>query len=361
MKKHKLAMLCAVGFAMVTLTAMPQRVYASEDSQEYTESEPYYSDAEFEEFYNAEKDIVINGSEEASQGALMNLYNLAKFGGMTKKQLEQVLNDGLLISNLDEFKEAELVDGDFTPAIGEGDTTYNYTKEVTEVAYKDVVFPEEDPLETHNFENLTDEAEIALLNSTVDFYPDNTYIKVRETAPNKVINGQVFNAATINGTTGIYIDFTDDDYKVTRYRWYPTGWIVSETSSYDLGIEYDESHIHFNEQKKLPRPAGISIKMEKPETMYNIFYANGTLQGSYESDENGFITMLIEDATDYKVSTGGLPFTTATKKKLEDVKRAWQSVDFGKPSVLIILGLEGVLLVLFIWMVARGIISIKKK
>ena len=361
MTKHKLAILYAVGFAVLALAATPQRVYANEEQQENTKSEPYYSDAEFEEFYNNEKAIVINGSEEESQGALFNLYSLAIYGGMTVKQLEQVLNDGLLVSNLDEFKEAGLVDADFTPAVGEGDTTYNYTKEATEVAYKDVVFPENDPLPTHNFENLTDEAEIALLNSTVDFYPDNTYIKVRETAPNKVINGQVLNAATINGTTGIYIDFTDDDYKVTSYRWYPTGWIVSETSSYDLGIEYDESHIHFCEQKKLPRPAGISIKMEEPQTMYNVFYSNGTLFGSYESDENGFITMLIEDATDYKVTTGGLPFTAATKKKLQDVRTAWKNVDFGKPSVLIILGLEAVLLILFLWMVARGIISIKKK
>ena len=351
----------------VSVTEIEESVQTEEDdpyaeTPAFTDENPYYTDDEFNAMYEAEKAVVLSGNESEAQTALSDLYHLALYRGMTSTQLQRVLNEGFLVDNIDDLKKAGILDEDFTLDLAEGTPTYSYDteKNVTQVDYADVEWPDTDPVKNHNFPEINTEAELALLNSTSDLYADNTYIQVRDSGKNKTINGMVFNAATLNGTTGIYIDFTDDDYKVVKYRWYPTGWMVASTSEYNLGIEYDETHIHFNAQQALPRQAGIFVKMEEPEMKYNLFYSDGSLMGSYTSDENGYIYFTVKDATDYKVSTGNLPFESL-KGRLEDVKENFSHIDFNEPSVLIVCALEIILFICAIVLVIIGIRRIKQK
>lgn len=291
MKSHKL--LAAIMLSVMTISiTIP--VIAAGPSDYLDEPAGYYSDSEFDKYYEEQK--VKFGTDE-DERAKLELLQFIYGGHCTYAQLRKILEDGYLTEFIDRFKASGLLESDYELPSSVTVIPTNITfVEGGSDEHKSLTDVEGTTLK-HELEDFSIENENNIVALLQDQDPADAYVSLPDSLEDKKMHGFVAAHSFYNGEP-VGIAFTDKDGNVT-YAWTFKDVLYRgpNEGQLDLAIQSntaDGGTLSFNlEGIKEGDGATLHIPLAEDDRDkdYSIIDEEGNIIQTVEPDDYGFITL----------------------------------------------------------------------
>lgn len=281
----------------------------------------YFTDEEFQKFFNTCKQRYADGEETI----VYNILFLILQRSITLDQLHQILDAGYLTEYVSEFKSSHILEPDYSVP---SDTPIHKTPELNRVtpekSYSETYTTMEDPDKeyVHNLnELLSIDAQKVIVELLQDDVLGNAYIVCPESMSDKTMSGQMLEIAAFSPEI-LHIIFMSPDNNRALYTWEFARIMYLNRDPIDLNVEYNGKTLKFDLGDTLPKAASLLLYTGEPEgTTVNLKNHDGTIAYSLTVDKDGYIAIPnIYDRGDYRVSNEYVQKDTGPAEQTDEKK-----------------------------------------
>ena len=256
------------------------------------ENNYFKTDEDFTAYFDNVKKLIAKDPDSPSQFIALNRF--ITFGGATKAQVKQILDEGYLTENIDKYKEAGLLDENYELPEGvritktiEPKTTDENGKPIEPISSFSL---------THEVESFDDEAIVALSRLLADDNPDDAYMTITNAKDSpKLLSAGLVTTSGYN-VEPITLTFKDDEGE-TDYTWVFDHQILGNPyQDLDVNMVREDKKISFDLGVELPQPVMLSFRVDKPDTEYYVTDVNTGKKQTLKSSSDSMLTIWDTDS-----------------------------------------------------------------
>ena len=266
---------------IVNATSEDSTISSTESSNSQEESTGYFSDEDFEEFFNT----IVENYENGMTGAMQELYAFITSGGCSYSQLHMVLEEGYFTEYIDEFKKYLFLEEDYElpEEVEVKETTLN--TDGNEIEF-------EDEEVSHYLSEITSlDAQTVMVSLMNDDITGNAYVLCPSDIEDKTMNAQMIEVSAFTGDP-LSVIFMNEDNTRADYTWIFSGIVYINRGEADLNVNLSEYSLDFDLGIELPSQATLNIYVGKDEgTLVNLKNESGNVDETLTVDEDGFISI----------------------------------------------------------------------
>lgn len=279
-----LSLLCVsnafAGTAGINMVEQEKSNINDTETEEEQELKYYFSDEEFEEYVK-----YMLTEAENRQEAAMKLYLFIVTGGASKEQAVSVLEKGYFTEFIDDLKSVGAIPEDYVLP----DTI----QPIPAAMASSEPYEAPEPVEVkERYEELDEKAEKAFRQFCCDEEDENAGLNISAGAEDKTISGNILSLSFYNAEPSDINFITEDGF--SDVSWHFGNVLVRENDKVNLAVDHDEEHIEFHLGRvRFPYPAQVMIRMDSPDSKYNLYEKDGKFRETLISDRRGYITMAV--------------------------------------------------------------------
>lgn len=266
---------------IVNAASEDSTIFSSENNSSQEESTGYFSDEDFEIFFNT----IVENYENGMTGAMQELYAFITSGGCSYSQLHMVLEKGYFTEYIDEFKKSLFLEEDY-----ELPEEVDVKETILNTDGNEITLEDEEI--SHYLSEITSlDAQTVMVSLMNDDITGNAYVLCPSDIEDKTMNAQMIEVSAFTGDP-LSVIFMNEDNTRADYTWIFSGIVYIDRGEADLNVNLSEYSLDFDLGIELPSQATLNIYVGKDEgTLVNLKNESGNVIETLTVDEDGFISI----------------------------------------------------------------------